>query len=358
MELVEDLIGELKKVAPNRTLLDNMVHMVNKKRAKRDEFPWGSWIKPLIQLSNNNYPLFEELINHFSIDLPKHQLLIRQSKLESIESSKLFSHILQILGQSKIRCINHGFFLLNMIALYGSFPHLIKGIIKDFHQDQINEKDDCLPLFKAVFQTLFIRYETPEYLIDSFNELRSSELYILAHILSGKNLKRAPNLPTHVSSREAHLLQNYNPLKFLKVWFADNWANKNNQILYRNIIAAKIFSLIEPSSYGYAIDFLRNHRQWKYEPKKILENIFYWRNAILLCENRDGKILLRYRKEHIIDYLIYHKEVHPKFCIKNISISQLNAQINNWEKAIEKDTGKPIEWTSMGIAPYLAVSFP
>ena len=178
------------------------------------------------------------------------------------------------------------------------------------------------------FKKALVKYESPHYIIDNFQNLNSIELDVLMHALKGENMRKHSVFNVVPTKKEfTHLMQ----LKsdFLKV---------KNHLFIRGLIYLKLKSdeddettdEFQTNESALITNFIKASPTYENNPKRYLEDIAFWKQAFELIVNGMFDYLV-FSITDCVDYLEYMKyQSQSPYSLKGRTPESLSRAIHHW----------------------------
>ena len=220
----------------------------------------------------------------------------------------------------KINDLQSANYLLNISLVFSKYPGMVVGSFNNSFNLLSNGVN--ITNLQAMFESLFVKYESPKILIKHLNYLTIDEIAALIHVLKGNNLRTFEKLPITISKKESYIFMNELP---------DNLSFKNS-VLAKAIFASKLLlgSKGDPELLNQFLDAIKSIDT---KLETLYEDLNFWRQAYKLVseiKERDVYFIV----QDYVDYFEYMKYTEtPDYSLKGRTANSIIQAVDNWHEA-------------------------
>jgi hypothetical protein len=216
--------------------------------------------------------------------------------------------------------------ILMLSLIFGKYPGMFLCSISNYFA-----KCECLLSEKTInqfFEEALTRYETPHYIIHSFQNLNSIDLEVLMQALKGKNMRKHSVFNALPTKKE------FTQLMQLK----SSFLTVNDHFFVRGLIYLKLKSdeedeptdEFQTNESALISIFLKASHTYENNPKKYLEDITFWKQGFELIVNGMYDYLV-FSITDCVDYLEYMKyQSGTEYSLKGRTSESLSRAIHHW----------------------------
>ncbi len=206
-------------------------------------------------------------------------------------------------------------FFLNTSLLYGCFPGMVISSMSQAFS--VLESGSSIYDLRNLFKRLFVKYETPNILLNNLNHLNKMEMDVLMYVLQGNNIRKFDKLPIPLSKKEAFIFINKLPqqLKF------------KDYILERAIVCSKLL-LTNPTDHNLLYSFVKFSKIFQYKLFVFYEDLNFWKSIFNLLSKINWSAETIYSAQEYIDFFEFKRYSNVEnYTIKNRTIESINQAI-------------------------------
>ena len=260
------------------------------------------WIAFFNEHQTNTFSFHKESCLALVHAFEKNDIIKEQTGIEFELSKEFYGELFQLKRQLIFSDEVPARKLLMLSLIFSKYPGMFRCSISNYFngiESVINEIT-----LNQFFKKALVKYESPHYIIDNFQNLNSIELDVLMHALKGENMRKHSVFNVVPTKKEfTHLMQ----LKsdFLKV---------KNHLFIRGLIYLKLKSdeddeptdEFQTNESALITTFIKASHTFENQPKKYLEDIAFWKQGFELIVNGMFDYLV-FSITDCVDYLEYMK---------------------------------------------------
>ena len=273
---------------------------------------------------NDHFNDFAGVYSHMIVALTEaaksNELFRTQTNHEFTTSLELFKRIIGDKRFLRIIDLRSVAYLLQISLIFGKYPGMvIRSITSGIRQLKAG---GSFQRVESLFQWLFVKYETPHYLLDNLNNLSLKEIEAFMFVLQGNNLRNFPDIPLQLSRKETWVIQNRFPRN---VRFDD-------EVLLKGIVCSKLLLGAERGE-RILVEFMNNCKPFQFNLQGFIDDLSFWKKAFAMCCKIDWDEVAPNMGD-FLDYLEYRRYVHEdEFLLKGRSAKSLVDGMDDWHEA-------------------------
>jgi len=233
---------------------------------------------------------------------------------------------------------------LSISLLYGKYPGMV--LTSTYKSLTTLEERSGIEELKALYKSLFVKYEDPYVLSNNLFQLSLTETEAMMHVLRGLNIRAFSQLPVPISKKASFYLMNHLP---------DNLRFDNN-VLVRSIICSKLL-LAQFANKHLLQPFLSASTVFELKVFTFYDDLPFWTKAFELMCGAEGEELGLSAQE-FVDYFEYKKYTEDQhYSLKGRTTASIAQAIYNWHEAADFEKTKgfiDMKWEGSKIQEWTA----
>lgn len=185
----------------------------------------------------------------------------------------------------------------------------------------------------ALFRSFLVKFDSPEFVLQNFENLDPVELHLFVHGLTGKNLKKHELFQGRLSNSGFSQLMNLHAIE-----------RYNDNIIIR--AAIYVLMLKVDSNEELTISFIRASKIFHHSPQKYFRDIDFWRKGLQLISELVNHP--EFNLIDVVDYLDYMRYMSlQEYSLKGRTAQSLLRATNAWHGRVYKENHnhlRKLEW--------------
>jgi len=246
--------------------------------------------------------------------------IVNQSLYELNLSMSFFDELYSQPYLIRLENQKEGDLILQIAILFGRYPGMI---IRSLTKSLILLKTQKHNRVFELFELLFVKFNTPNFLVANLPYLTTEEAQVLMHVLQGNSLRSAQITGYKVSKKEAFLLKNVT----IQIIHTD-------RIFLRSLIFVRLYKARQNPDLIRQI--LRSSQEYELDCKRFLNGINFWISVLSFLTDHEDQIARP--MTHYIDFFDRKRRGQNKLkggCkLKYRTIESVDREIGEWHHAI------------------------
>ena len=281
----------------------------------------ANWLVYFNEKQFHNSMIYNGIISAVLNASIKNELIIKQTQFEFETSISFFDIFYSLQLNCSLKFLKPASMFLNMAIIFGCYPGMQVGSLKKAFQLLEGEIDQSQ--LKKCFQTIFVKYETPNVLVNDLDKIVDKKtIELLLELLRGKNLKNLNYTDLKLTKRECHLFVNYEGESL----------NFESDILKCYFVYFKLLGIDEGETNTVHL-FLNCSKLFQLKLFKFIDHIDFWQQAfrIYVAFTREQKQVLNVRE--YVDYIEFKKfDENANYTLTGRTFDSIKNAIETWHR--------------------------
>lgn len=217
--------------------------------------------------------------------------------------------------------------ILTLALIYGKYYYLQQKSIGEWFKDKEYINVDS---FIEFFEYLFVKYESPKFLIQNMLSLSEEEIGFLMHLVSGKNARTFKKIPIPLSKKDSFYLNQFIQFK------RDNWTYEFKRLF---IIAKLLSSGVDEK---YVMLIVYKSATFYDDLERFSTNIDKWKHFLRMVKTELKQVQghsirdFEFRLMDVVDFIEYKIQNDPTFSFKGRTMKSLHRASREWHIQIRE----------------------